>query len=45
MGTALNQTGIAVQLVLITMATYLGFSLLTSLIMNIYNARKALVER
>lgn len=45
MGTALNQTGIAVQLVLITMATYLMFSLLTSLIMNIYNARKALVER
>jgi general L-amino acid transport system permease protein len=45
MGTALNQTGIAVQLVLITMATYLMFSLLTSAIMNVYNARKALVER
>lgn len=45
MGTALNQVGLAPQLVLITMATYLTFSLLISLIMNIYNARKALVER
>ena len=45
MGTALNQAGIAVQMVLIAMATYLMFSLLTSLIMNIYNARTALVER
>ena len=45
MGTVLNQTGAAVQVVLITMAVYLVISLLTSLFMNIYNARVALVER
>ena len=45
MGTALNQVGLAPQLVLITMATYLTFSLAISLVMNVYNARKALVER
>jgi ABC-type amino acid transport system permease subunit len=27
------------------MAVYLGFSLITSLVMNAYNARVALVER
>jgi general L-amino acid transport system permease protein len=44
-GTALNQTGRAVEFILITMATYLVISLVTSLFMNWYNARMALVER
>ena len=44
-GTVLNQTGAAVQVVGITMAVYLTISLATSFVMNIYNSRKALVER
>ena len=44
-GTVLNQTGAAVQVIAITMAVYLVISLATSLIMNIYNRRMALVER
>jgi general L-amino acid transport system permease protein len=44
-GTVLNQTGQAVEVVAITMAVYLTISLVTSLSMNIYNARIALVER
>jgi general L-amino acid transport system permease protein len=44
-GTVLNITGQAVEVVVITMAVYLGFSLITSLVMNVYNARVALVER
>jgi general L-amino acid transport system permease protein len=44
-GTVLNQTGQAVEVVAITMAVYLTISLVTSLLMNIYNARVALVER
>ena len=44
-GTVLNQTGAAVQVIAITMAVYLVISLVTALIMNIYNRRKALVER
>ena len=44
-GTALNQTGQAVEILLMTMLTYLAISLLTSLFMNWYNARMALVER
>jgi len=44
-GTVLNQTGQAVEVVVITMAVYLTISLLTSMLMNIYNARMALVER
>jgi general L-amino acid transport system permease protein len=44
-GTVLNQTGQAVEVVGITMAVYLTISLVTSLLMNIYNARIALVER
>ena len=45
MGTVLNQTGQAVEVVLITMAVYLTISLVTSFLMNIYNRRVALVER
>ncbi len=44
-GTVLNQTGQAVEVLGITMAVYLSLSLLTSLAMNWYNARIALVER
>jgi general L-amino acid transport system permease protein len=44
-GTVLNITGQAVEVLVITMAAYLSFSLITSLVMNIYNARFALVER
>jgi len=44
-GTVLNNTGQAVEVVAITMAVYLTISLATSLLMNIYNNRIALVER
>jgi general L-amino acid transport system permease protein len=45
MGTVLNQTGQAVEVVLITMGVYLTISLATSFFMNIYNRRVAIVER
>lgn len=44
-GTTLAQTGLAPQIVAITMLTYLTISLLTSAFMNWYNSRVALVER
>ena len=44
-GTVLNNTGQAVEVVIITMAVYLAISLATSLLMNWYNARTALIER
>ncbi|MEZ5872678.1 MAG: ABC transporter permease subunit [Nitratireductor sp.] len=44
-GTVLNQTGQAVEVLLMTMLTYLALSLLTSLFMNWFNAKMALVER
>ena len=44
-GTVLNQTGQAVEVLLMTMAVYLTLSLLTSMFMNWYNARMALTER
>jgi general L-amino acid transport system permease protein len=43
--TALNQSSRAIECISITMLVYLTFSLLTSLIMNWYNARVSLVER
>ncbi len=45
MGTSLNQTGQAVEVVLVTMLIYLTLSLVTSAFMNWYNARIALTER
>jgi general L-amino acid transport system permease protein len=45
MGTVLNQTGQAIEVVMITMGVYLTISLLTSFVMNIYNRRVAIVER
>ncbi len=44
-GTVLNQTGQALEVVAITMLVYLFISLVTSLLMNIYNSRVKLVER
>ena len=44
-GTVLNQTGQAVEVIVITMAVYLTISLATSALMNLYNRRMALVER
>jgi general L-amino acid transport system permease protein len=44
-GTILNQTGQAIEIVVIWMVVYLGLSLVTSLFMNWFNARMALVER
>jgi general L-amino acid transport system permease protein len=44
-GTVFNQTGAAIEIVVIMMLSYLSMSLFTSLLMNIYNARIQLVER
>jgi general L-amino acid transport system permease protein len=44
-GTALNQTGQAIEIIAITMAVYLSISLLTSAFMNWYNARIGLAQR
>ena len=44
-GTALNQTGQAIETIAITMSVYLAISLAISILMNIYNKRIALVER
>ena len=44
-GTTLNQTGQAVEVIAMTMAVYLGISLLISMLMNAYNRRKMLLER
>jgi general L-amino acid transport system permease protein len=44
-GTTLNQTGQAVEVVAMTMGTYLALSVLISLFMNWYNTRFILVER
>ncbi|MBP1875631.1 general L-amino acid transport system permease protein [Ensifer adhaerens] len=44
-GTILNQTGQAIEVVSIWIIVYLSLSLTTSLLMNWFNARMALVER
>jgi general L-amino acid transport system permease protein len=44
-GTVLNQSGRAVEVIALSMAVYLGLSLLTSLLMNWYNRRTQFVER
>ena len=43
--TTLNQSGRALQVFLLVMATYLAFSLIISFFLNWYNRRIALVER
>jgi general L-amino acid transport system permease protein len=45
MGTVLNQTGAAVQVIAITMLIYLALSLLTSVLMSLVNRRWQLRER
>lgn len=45
MGTTLNQTGQAVEVIAMTMAVYLTISITTSILMNVYNRKMALVER
>ncbi|MBV1695456.1 MAG: amino acid ABC transporter permease, partial [Hyphomicrobiales bacterium] len=44
-GTILNQTGQAVEVILMIMGVYLTLSLLTSAFMNWFNKKMALVER
>jgi general L-amino acid transport system permease protein len=44
-GTAMMQTGRAIEIVGITMATYLTISLTISLFMNWYNKRIAIQEK
>ena len=44
-GTALNQGGQAIEILFMTMATYLVMSLVISLFMNWYNSRVKLIER
>nr|WP_299245909.1 amino acid ABC transporter permease [uncultured Halomonas sp.] len=44
-GTALNQTGQAIEIIAMTMAVYLTISLIVSFFMNLYNARTLLKER
>ena len=43
--TMANQTGQPVPVIMLIMGTYLGISLVTSLIMNIYNRRVQVLER
>jgi general L-amino acid transport system permease protein len=43
--TTFNQTGRAIEVILLLMATYLAISLLISLAMNLYNRRIQIVER
>lgn len=44
-GTAINQTGQAIEGVMLIMIVYLIFSLSTSVFMNLYNKKMAIVER
>ncbi len=44
-GTILNQTGQAVEVILMIMGVYLSLSLITSFFMNWFNKKMALVER
>lgn len=44
-GTSQNQTGRAIECIIILMGFYLAVSLLISTVMNVYNKRAALVER
>ncbi|MDR6758483.1 general L-amino acid transport system permease protein [Mycoplana sp. BE70] len=44
-GTILNQSGHSIEIIAIWMAVYLSISLVTSLFMNWFNAKMALVER
>jgi len=41
----LNQSGQAVEMIIMIMVVYLTFSLVTSVFMNWYNAKMSMVER
>ena len=43
--TIFNQTGKAVEVIAMVMASYLAMSLFTSLVLNLYNRRLRLAER
>ncbi len=43
--TTFNQTGRAIEVILLLMATYLAISLLIALVMNLYNRRIQIIER
>ncbi len=44
-GIALNQTGQAVSIIIMTMAVYITLSIFTSIVLNLYNRSVQLVER
>ena len=44
-GTALNQTGKAIEIILMVMLFYFTMSMLISLVLNVYNKRVQMVER
>ena len=44
-GTALNQTGRAIEIMFLTLSVYLSLSLFTSLVMNIYQSHTQLIDR
>lgn len=44
-GTALNQTGRAIEIMFLTLSVYLSLSLLTSLVMNVYQSHTRLIDR
>lgn len=44
-GIVLNQSGQAIEVIVIWMAIYLGTSVMTAMVMNAYNRRMAIVER
>ena len=44
-GTALNQVGQAIEIILMTMAVYLVISITISILMNILNAKMQIKER
>jgi general L-amino acid transport system permease protein len=44
-GTVINQSGKAIEMMMIVLLVYLTFSLLTSAFMNWYNSHMRLVER
>ena len=44
-GTALNQVGQAIEIILMTMAVYLAISISISIVMNIINAKMQIKER
>ena len=45
MGSALNNTGQAIEIIAMVLAVYLFFGIVVSLLMNWFNARMALVTR